>query len=166
MGRPRCRLPTRSDSLAVVSLDDSFIGRAYPEAVRYEVGADKIREFADAIGDPNPVYRDEAAARAAGHPALVAPPTFTTIINLRVIELIVADPALGLDWSRVVQGDQTFDFRRPLYAGDRLVLSATIENVMNRAGNGFLTVRADIATESGEPVVVVTALVVVRGSAS
>jgi acyl dehydratase len=149
-----------------VSLDDSFIGRAYPAAVRYEVGAEKIREFADAIGDPDPVYRDVAAAQAAGHPTVIAPPTFTAIINLKVIELIVADSALGLDWSRVVQGEQTFDFRRPVRAGDRLVLDARIDNVMNRAGNGFLTVRADIVTESGEPVVVVTALVVVRGSES
>ena len=149
-----------------MSLDESFTGRAYPAAVRYEVGAEKIREFADAIGDPNPVYRDAAAARAAGHPAVIAPPTFTTIINLKVIELIVADPALGLDWSRVVHGEQTFDLRRPVRAGDRLVLGATIENVMNRAGNGFLTVRADVDTEDGERIAAVTALIVVRGTES
>jgi acyl dehydratase len=166
MGRPRCRLPTWSDSLAVVSLDESFIGRAYPAAVRYAVGAEKIREFADAIGDANPVYRDAAAAGAAGHPAVIAPPTFTTIINLKVIELIVADPALGLDWSRVVQGEQTFEFRRPVRAGDRLVLGATIDNVMNRAGNGFLTVRAEIDTEDGEHIATITALIVVRGTES
>jgi acyl dehydratase len=149
-----------------VSLDESFIGRAYPAAVRYEVGAEKIREFADAIGDPDPVYRDETAARAAGHPAVLAPPTFTTIINLKVIEVIVADPALGLEWSRVVQGDQTFEFLRPVYAGDRLVLSATIQNVLNRAGHGFLTVRADIAGEDDEAIATITALIVVRGTDS
>jgi len=56
-----------------VALDQSFIGRTYPPASPYEVGAEKIREFADAIGDPNPVYRDADAARAAGHPDVIAP---------------------------------------------------------------------------------------------
>lgn len=142
-------------------LDQSFIGRSYP-ALRYEVGAEKIREFADAIGDPNPIYRDADAARVAGQPAVIAPPTFTTILNLRAIERIVADPELGLDWSRVVHGEQTFEYHRPVRAGDELDLVATIQNVMERAGNGFLTVRADVSAQ-GEPVVSTTATVVVRG---
>jgi acyl dehydratase len=125
------------------------------------VGAEKIREFADAIGDPNPIYRDAEAAKAAGHPAVIAPPTFVTIVNLRTIHLIVEET--GLDWSRVVHGEQTFDHRRPVYAGDVLSLVATIDDVMNRAGHDFLTVRADISTVDGEPVTTATAVIVVRG---
>jgi acyl dehydratase len=146
-----------------VPLDQSFIGRTYPVAQRYEVGAEKIREFADAIGDPNPVYRDVAAAQAAGHPTVIAPPTFTTIVNLRIIEAIVADPALGLDWSRVVQGEQTFTYHRPILAGDSLGMVAIIDNVMTRGGHGFMTVRADISDADDQPVVVVAATIVVRG---
>ncbi|HEY3753175.1 MAG TPA: MaoC family dehydratase N-terminal domain-containing protein [Pseudonocardiaceae bacterium] len=144
-------------------LDQSFIGRTYPVGQRYEVGVEKIREFADAIGDPNPVYRDVAAAQAAGHPTVIAPPTFTTIINLRIIETIVADPDLGLDWSRVVQGEQSFSYHRPIVAGDSLGVLATIDNVMNRGGHGFMTVRADISDADDQPVAVVAATVVVRG---
>ena len=146
-------------------LDKSFVGRTYPAAARYEVGLEKIREFADAIGDPNPVYRDVAAARAAGHPTVVAPPTFVTIINLTAIRVIVGDPELGLDWSRVVHGEQTFSYHRPVLAGDTLDLTVTIENVMTRAGNDFLTARADISTVDGEPVSTGTATIVARGAA-
>jgi acyl dehydratase len=145
-----------------VALDQSFIGRTYPALYRYEVGAEKIKEFADAIGDPNPVYRDADAARAAGHDAVIAPPTFATIINLRAIGTIVEDPELGLDWSRVVHGEQTFQYLRPVRAGDTLELAATIQNVMTRAGNDFLVVRADVTTVEGEPVSTCTATLVAR----
>jgi acyl dehydratase len=144
-----------------VPVDQSFIGRTYPAVARYEVGAEKIREFADAIGDPNPVYRDAEAAKAAGHPNVIAPPTFVTVINLPAIHVIAQET--GLDWSRVVHGEQTFAYRRPVHAGDVLSLVATIEDVMTRAGNDFLTVRARIDTVDGEPVAVATALIVVRG---
>jgi acyl dehydratase len=148
-----------------VSLDESFVGRTYPPSPPYYVSREKIREFADAIGDPNPLYRDVAAARAAGHPDVIAPPTFPTIVNIRAIEDIVADPQLGLDWSRVVHGEQGFRYRRPIVAGDSLVVIATIDRVMTRAGNDFLTIRVDINAESGEQVADAHALLVARGVA-
>jgi acyl dehydratase len=148
-----------------VPVDQSFIGRTYPADQRYEVGLEKIREFADAIGDTNPVHRDIEAARAAGHPTVVAPPTFVTIVNLRAIHEIVADPALGLDWSRVVHGEQTFAYHRPVLAGDSLRIVTTIENIMSRAGNDFLTVRAEITGADDEPVCTATGMIVARGTA-
>jgi acyl dehydratase len=147
-----------------VPVDESFIGRVYPARERYEVGLEKIREFAEAIGDHNPVYSDPDAARAAGHPTVIAPPTFVTIINLRVIHEIVDDPDLGLDWSRVVHGEQSFAYHRPVRAGDSLAIETTIENVMSRAGNDFLVVRAEISGEGDEPVCTATATIVARGA--
>lgn len=148
-----------------MALDPAFIGRKYPSPKLYLVGVEKIREFADSIQDPNPVYRDPVAARAAGHPDVIAPPTFVTIINVRVIRDIVADPDLGLDWSRVVHAEQTFAYHRPVVAGDNLAVVATIENVMTRARNDFLTVRLDIGTADGQPVSESTAVLVARGVA-
>ncbi len=149
-----------------MALDQSFIGRTYPPAPAYDVGVEKIREFAQAIGDPNPVYRDADAARAAGYPAVIAPPTFAIIvINMHAIFTILADPTLGLDWDKVVHGEQGFAYHRPIMAGDSLVLTATIENIMSRAGNDFITVRTDLDTAGGEPVVVGTTTVVARGTA-
>lgn len=149
-----------------MALDQSFVGREYPFPDRYQVGVEKIREFADAIGDPNPVYRDAEAARALGHPDVIAPPTFVTVINLRAISRIVADPDLGLDWNRVVHGEQSFRYTRPVRAGDSLALTATIEKVLSRAGNDFLTVRADISDAEGLPVSSGTAMLVARGAES
>lgn len=129
------------------------------------MGAEKIREFADALGDPNPVYRDVAAARAAGHPTVIAPPTFAIIvINNMAIYTILADPALGLDWGRVVHGEQNFTHQRPIRAGDCLVLVATIEDIMARAGHDFLTIRTDLNSDTGETVCVGTTMLVVRGT--
>jgi len=149
-----------------VALDQTFVGRTYPPSAPYEVGIEKIREFADAIGDPNPVYRNVDAARAAGHPTVIAPPTFAIIvINNLAIYTIVVDPVLGLDWRRVVHGEQSFAYRRPIMAGDGLVLVATIENMMSRAGNDFVTVRTDLNTEAGDTVCVGTTMLVARGTA-
>jgi acyl dehydratase len=149
-----------------VALDQSFIGRTFPPTAPYEVGLEKIREFADAIGDPNPVYRDADAAMAAGYPAVIAPPTFAIIIiNTRAIYTIIVDPKLGLDWAKVVHGEQSFSYERPIMAGDKLVLTATIENATSRLGNDFLTVRTDLYTDDGHPVCVGTTMLVARRTA-
>jgi len=146
-------------------LDQSFIGRSYPPSSTYEVGREKIREFADAIGDENPLYRDPEAARAAGYPDVIAPPTFLTVINLAAINVIANDPELGLDYSRMVHGDQGFDYTRPVHAGDRLRLTTFVDDIMARAGNDFLTVRAEITDEDGALVCTTKAQLVVRGEA-
>ncbi|SDD45967.1 MaoC family dehydratase N-terminal domain-containing protein [Actinokineospora iranica] len=145
-----------------MALDQSFVGRTYPPSPVYEVSRAKILEFAEAIGDPNPVYRDPEAARAAGYPDVVAPPTFTTIVNLAAINTIVSDPELGLDYSRMVHGDQSFTYHQPVVAGDRLVVTSSVESIMRRVGNDFITLRAEIGTESGEPRVTAKAQLVVR----
>jgi acyl dehydratase len=143
-------------------LDQSFIGRSYPPTSTYEVSREKIREFADAIGDTNPVYRDPEAARAAGHPDVIAPPTFITVVNIPAVNTVVADPALGLDYSRMVHGLQSFSYVRPVRAGDVLALTVTIDDIMDRAGNDFLTVRAEVNAADGELVCTTSAQLVVR----
>ena len=92
-------------------LDQSFIGRVYPPTASYEVSREKIREFADAIGDANPLYRDPEAARAAGHPDVIAPPTFLTIINIASINASSPTPSSASTTGRMVHGDQGFTYR-------------------------------------------------------
>ncbi|KDO09684.1 MaoC family dehydratase N-terminal domain-containing protein [Amycolatopsis mediterranei] len=144
-------------------LDQSFTGRSYPPQTSYEVSREKIREFADAIGDANPVYRDPEAAREAGHPDVIAPPTFLTIINLASINAIVTDPELGLDYSRMVHGDQGFTHMRPVFAGDVLEVTTHIDAIMVRAGNDFINLRAEITDAAGQKVCTTRAQLVVRG---
>ncbi|MEV5714379.1 MaoC family dehydratase N-terminal domain-containing protein [Amycolatopsis mediterranei] len=144
-------------------LDQSFTGRSYPPQTSYEVSREKIREFADAIGDANPLYRDPEAAREAGHPDVIAPPTFLTIINLASINAIVTDPELGLDYSRMVHGDQGFTHMRPVFAGDVLEVTTHIDGIMARAGNDFINLRAEITDAAGQKVCTTRAQLVVRG---
>jgi acyl dehydratase len=144
-------------------LDQSFVGRTYPPSAPYQVGREKIREFAAAIGAGDPAYHDPEAARALGHADVIAPPTFPVVITMAASVQIIEDPALGLDYSRVVHGDQRFAYTRPIVAGDELVCVNTVEEIVSRAGHDFLTTRTDVATPAGEPVVTVWSKLVVRG---
>jgi acyl dehydratase len=147
-------------------LDTSFIGRTYQPAPPYEVGREKIREFARAIGDDNPVYADADAAKALGHPDVIAPPTFPIVLTLREAERIADDPELGLDYTKVVHGDQRFVYTRPVRAGDRLIVTTTIDNIRSAAGNDMLNTRSEVQTDTGEHVVTAHSLLVARGTAA
>jgi acyl dehydratase len=148
-----------------VALDRGLVGRSYPPSPVYEVGRAKIAEFAAAVGDDDPRYLDPEAARAAGHPDVVAPPTFAIVVTLGAADVVLADPDVDLDFSRVVHGEQRFTHHRPIRAGDRLVATTRIENVRSVAGNDLLTTRVDVATEDGEPVCTATSMLVARGTA-
>ena len=148
-----------------MALDQSFVGRSYPPSQPYEVGREKIREFADAIGDDHPVYRDPDAARAAGHPDVIAPPTFAIVVTWAAQGVLLHDPELGLDFGKVVHRDQSFHHHRPIMAGDRLVSTVHVEAIRAVAGNDMLTTRSEVSTEDGEPVLTARATIVARGTA-
>jgi acyl dehydratase len=144
-------------------VDQSFVGRSYPPTPPFRVSREKIREFADAINDPNPAYRDVDAARALGHPDVVAPPTFAIVLTLPAGHQFVADPAAGVDYSRVVHGEQRFVHTRPVVAGDMLQVTLTIENIRVAAGNELITNRSEVKTVDGELVTTAYSVIVVRG---
>jgi acyl dehydratase len=145
-----------------MALDQSFVGRSYPPTEPYEVGREKIREFAEAIGDDNPVYTDPDAAKGFGHPDVIAPPTFVFAITYRAAGQVIQDPLLGLDYSRVVHGQQGFTYTRPVRAGDRLSVTSTIESIKSMAGNEVLEVRGEVHDASGEHVVTALTKLVAR----
>ncbi|MEU8585596.1 MaoC family dehydratase N-terminal domain-containing protein [Streptomyces sp. NPDC048664] len=145
-----------------MALDQSFVGRSYPPTDPYEVGREKIREFAEAVGDTNPAYSDPEAAKALGHPDVIAPPTFVFAITYKAAGLVVQDPKLGLDFSRVVHGDQRFAYVRPVRAGDRLSVTSTIESIKSLAGNDVLDIRGEVHDEAGEQVVTAWTKLVAR----
>jgi acyl dehydratase len=146
-----------------VPLDQSFIGREYPPTEPYEVGREKIREFARAIKDDSPLHHDVEAAKSAGYPDVIAPPTFAVILSMAAQDQIVEDDQLGVDYSRVVHGQQDFVHHRPIRAGDRLLTVAHVDDIKTRAGNDFLTIRVEITTTDGEQVCTATSMLVVRG---
>ncbi|MBP2339434.1 MaoC family dehydratase N-terminal domain-containing protein [Saccharothrix coeruleofusca] len=146
-----------------MALDLSFVGRTYPAAEPYEVGREKIREFADAVGAGSAVHRDVEAARAAGYQDVIAPPTFATILSMKASDQLIGDPALGLDYSRVVHGDQSFVHHRPIRAGDRLSVVLHVDGITSRMGNDMVSLRAEITAEDGELVTTGRSTLVVRG---
>lgn len=150
-----------------MSLNRDFVGREYPASAVYEVGREHIRQFAIAIGDHNPVYLDPEAARAAGHPDVIAPPTFLTVLNFRfAAEGPIVDPELGLDYSRVVHGEQGFTLHRPVRAGDRLRVVQRVSDIREAGRNELLATVQEVTDDSGEPVATLTSTIVSRGTAA
>ena len=145
-------------------LDQAFVGRTYPPTAPYEVGREKIREFAEAVGDRHPAYLDPQAAKDLGYPEVITPPTFPIVISMPAADQVVYDPALGLDWSRVVHGDQRFVYERPMRAGDRIVCVVTVAAIRSMGGNDMITLITELRTEEGELVCTAHALLVARAA--
>ena len=148
-----------------MALDQSYVGRSYPPTDPYEVGREKIREFAEAVGDRHPAYTDPKAAQRLGHPDVIAPPTFVFALTYRAAEQVLQDPKLGLDYSRVVHREQHFTYTRPVRARDRLSVVSTIESIKSLAGNEVLAIRGEVHDENGEHVVTARTVLVVRAVA-
>jgi acyl dehydratase len=146
-----------------VPVDQSFTGRVYPPTPPYEVGREKIREFADAINDPNPLYRDRAVAESHGYPDVIAPPTFPIVLTLPAGHQFLFDPEVGIDYGRVVHGEQRFVHERPIHAGDQLRVVVTIDAIRAAAGNDLVTMRSEVRTSEDELVVTAFGVIVVRG---
>jgi len=145
-------------------LNRDLAGKTYP-SITYEVGREKIREFATAVGETAPIYHDVEAAKDAGYPDQVAPPTFATVLHIRSGPAVLADPELKLDYSRVVHGEQEFEYRRPIMAGDVLTATPKIADISSRGPLEFLTIETTIADETGETVVIARATLISRGTA-
>jgi acyl dehydratase len=146
-----------------VAINKDYIGRTFPPGEPYEVGRVKIAEFADAIGDPSPVYRSRAAAQAAGHPDVIAPPTFAIVISMASSGRAVSDPGLGLNYAMVVHGEQRFEYARQLQAGDVVTAQTTISNIRDAGRNTLLSTETEIRTTEGELVCTAYSTIAERG---
>jgi acyl dehydratase len=147
-----------------MAINRDYAGRTFPASEPYEVSRVKIAEFAAAIGDLNPVYRDQAAARAAGHPDVIAPPTFAIVISMSSAGTALADPGLGLNYAMVVHGEQRFSYERPIVAGDVLVAQPTITEIRDAGRNVMLTTSTELRSADGELVCTAVGTLVERGA--
>jgi acyl dehydratase len=147
-----------------MAINRAYVGRVFPASEPYELTSVKIAEFAEAIGDPNPLYRNRAAAAAAGHADVIAPPTFPIVITLASSGAALADPNLGLNYAMVVHGEQRFSYTRPLTAGDVVTAQVTITDIREAGRNTMLTTSTDIATVTGELVCTAVSTIVERGA--
>ena len=141
-----------------------YIGRVYGPGEPYEVSRVKIADFADAIGEPSELCRNRDAAVKAGYPDVIAPPTFAVIIDQRSIKAVVTDPGLGLDYSMVVHGEQSFSYSRPLHAGDVVVATTTVDSIKAIGALSMLVTSTSIDTVDGEHVCTAKSNLVERGA--
>jgi acyl dehydratase len=112
------------------------IGKQWPTAT-YEVGAEKIREYADAIGAANPVHHDHEAAKQAGFRDLVAPPMFCVVYSARAMAPAILDPEVEINLAAMLHGSQEFEWGEPVCDGDVIETTATLKEVYEKDGKGF-----------------------------
>jgi acyl dehydratase len=149
-----------------MAINRDYVGRTVAGGEPYEVSRVKIAEFADAIGDPNPLYRDRTAAQAAGYPDVIAPPTFAIVISMAGAARVVGDPGLGVNYAMVVHGEQRFEYSRPIHAGDVVTTQNTITEIKDAGRNALLTAATEIRTVDGEHVCTAHNTLVERGGAA
>ena len=138
-------------------------GRVFPPAAPYLVGREKVREFASAVLSTSALNFDTDAAVAAGYPDVVAPPTFAVVVQERTLAQLLGDEDAGIDFSRVVHGDQRFSYTRPIVAGDELTAQLTVSSVKTLGGHTMVTADSVITDASGAHVVTAISSLVVRG---
>lgn len=146
-----------------MSVNLDFLGRTYPPSEPYPVSAELIAEFAAAVGATDPVHTDADAARAAGYPDVIAPPTLAVRFEQATSAAYVADPEAGIDYSRVVHGEQAFTHHRPIHAGDEITGTVTVDGIRQAGGHSMITVRTELTDAAGEPVATCRSTIVVRG---
>ena len=139
----------------------SAVGKTFAP-VTYAVGREKVREYARAVGETNPLHLDPGAARAAGHRDVVAPPMFATVYTSPAIGPAFFDPEIGMDFARMVHGAQEFAWGPLVVAGDEITTEVVVADISERGGMGFYVFESRSDNQDGERVCTGTWTCIVR----
>lgn len=142
--------------------DASKIGKQYPP-YHYEVSREKVREYAKAVDDDNPLYRDRDAARKAGFRDIVAPPTFAVVYSVSAIRKAIFDPELGIDMSRLLHGGQQFHWYEPVCVGDTISTSLRVGEIYDKRTLTFVTFETHSLNDRDQDVVRANWTWIIRG---
>ena len=145
-----------------MAIKQELKGKTHPP-FEYEVGREKIREYARAVGETNPVYLEPEAARAAGFANVVAPPMFCVVYISPSVAPALFDPEVGINFAMLVHGGQEFVWGPLVVAGDEITTSASIKSIEERGGNGFYVFESRSVNQDGETVCTGTWTNIVRG---
>ena len=143
-------------------VDDSAKGKTFP-AHEYEVGREKIREYAFAVGEDNPVYFDRAAAQDAGFRDVPAPPMFVVVYSAGAMAPAIFDPEVAMNFAAMVHGGQEFVWGEPVCAGDTISTVAEVKDISEKDGKGFYVFESVSTNQEGQEVVRGTWTNIVRG---
>ncbi len=143
-------------------VETKAVGKEYP-AVTYEVGLEKIREYANAVGESGAVHHDREAARAAGFRDVVAPPMFTVVYSSPALGPAILDPDVAINFAAMVHGGQEFVWGEPVCAGDVITTTSRVADISERDGKGFYVFESTSVNQDGDEVVRATWTNIVRG---
>ena len=143
-------------------VDTSAAGKTY-EPKTYAVGREKLREYANAVGESNPLHLDVEAARAAGYADVVAPPMFAVVYAMPAVAAGMFDPEVGVDFARLVHAGQEFVWGPLVVAGDEISTVVSVKDVSERRGSGFFVFESVSSNQRGETVCTGTWSNIVRG---
>ena len=138
------------------------VGKTY-DPFEYEVGREKIREYAHAVGEENPVYFDREAAREAGFRDVPAPPMFAVVYSAGAMAPAIFDPEVAMNFAAMVHGGQEFVWGEPVCAGDTISTVAEVKDISEKDGKGFYVFESVSTNQDGQEVVRGTWTNIVRG---
>ncbi|WP_067703394.1 fused (3R)-hydroxyacyl-ACP dehydratase subunits HadA/HadB [Nocardia jejuensis] len=153
-------MPETAEAVAATATD--LVGRHFRVRDHYDVGREKVREFARAVRGDHPAHHHEADARKLGYEGLIASPTFASVIGAATTRALIGTVLTEYDVSQILQTDQVFEYYRPILAGDRLSVDVAVENIRAYGDNDFLTIKVTLADAAQLPVLVSTTTIVAR----
>jgi acyl dehydratase len=145
-----------------MAIKTEAVGRDWPET-SYEVGLEKIREYANAVGAENPVHRDREAAKAAGFRDVVAPPMFCVVYSAPAMGPAILDPEVGINLATMLHGGQEFVWGEPVCVGDVITTKPRCLEIYEKDGKGFYVFETVSTNQDGAEVVRGTWTNIVRG---
>jgi acyl dehydratase len=131
-----------------LAIKEELKGKTHP-AVDYEVGREKIREYAYAVGEEDAIYHDPEAAKAAGFRGVVAPPMFCVVYSARAMAPAILDPELGINLALMVHGSQEFEWGEPVVAGDVIATESRIKDLYEKDGKEFYVFESESKNQDG-----------------
>jgi acyl dehydratase len=143
-------------------MEANAVGKTYPP-FEYEVGREKVREYANAVDESNPVHHDPEAARQAGFRGVVAPPMFCVVYSAGAMGPAILDPDLGINLMMMVHGSQEFEWDEPVVAGDTITTEARLKDVFEKNGMKFYVFESRSTNQDGRTTVKGTWTNIVRG---
>ena len=143
-------------------MDASKKGRKYPPFA-YEVGLEKIREYANAIGQTERVHHDRDAAHEAGFRDVVAPPMFAVVYSSPAVAPAILDPEVELNFAAMVHGGQAFEWDEPACSGDEITTASKCLSIEEKDGKGFYVFETNSVNQDGAQVARGTWTLIVRG---
>ena len=146
-----------------MAVNTEAIGKTYP-ASDYAIGREKIREYAAAVGETNPLYFDVDAAREAGYADVVAPPMFAVVYGARSVGPAILDPDVGINFAMMVHAGQEFVWGPLVVAGDEITTTASVKDISDRGGMAFYVFETVSENQRRETVCTGTWTQIVRGA--